>query len=194
MVDFSTPTCSLYSTSILSGRKSYGTDLGSENHTLDHPMWASSIPAPKPSYQRVLMVTNGFIWSTLRVLSGLVLWQKKLGLCVPLDGKIQTPGERNSTEGLSFLGFCRSPWFIRWCFRRNIRRISGQSSEMKLLQSVDDSSLPGEWKNYIINQLISTELLNFLGEEGLGISKMKSWFCRKGSGVPGSSNLWRRQK
>lgn len=50
---------------------------------------------------------------------------------------------------------------------------------MKLLQSVDDSSRPGEWKNDIINS--KTELLNFLGEEGLRISKMKSQFCRKGS-------------
>lgn len=125
MLDFSTLTCSLYNTSILSGRKSDGTGPGSEDYTLDHPRQASSIPAPKPSYQRVLMIKNGFIWSTLRVLSGLVLWQKKLGLCVPLDEKIQTPGGRNSTEGLSFLGVCRSPWFIRWCFRRNIRRISG---------------------------------------------------------------------
>lgn len=125
MVDFSTPTCSLYNTFILSGRKSDGIGLGSEDYILDHPMWASRIPAPKPSYQKVLMITNGFIWSTLRMLSGLVLWQKKLGLCIPLDGKIQSLGERNSTEGLSFLGVCRSPGFIQWCFRRDIRRISG---------------------------------------------------------------------
>jgi hypothetical protein len=109
MVDFSTPECPLYNTPTRSGRKSDRTGSGSEGYKLHHAKQVSSVTAPKPSYQRILKITNGFNVINLRMCSGLVLRQKKVGICVLLDWKIQLPEKAAVHRACPSFGFHGSP-------------------------------------------------------------------------------------